>query len=104
MLIAFREPVLGIFLEHFTQTLHSNHLIFLVCCFIQTPYTTDNKIGRSGAESVYRALQSNTSLISLKIFRVLFLFSPFHTQSDNKFGLSLAKDLSRAAHAAHWRR
>ena len=65
--------VLRAFLEHFKQTLHSPHLIFQVCCFILMFHTTGNQIGDSGAESISRALQSNTSLTSLNIQCVLFI-------------------------------
>ena len=64
--------VLKVFREHFNQTLHSNHLIFQVCCVIHMFHTTDNHIGDSGAESISRALQSNTSLTSLNISGVTF--------------------------------
>ena len=64
--------VLRVFREHFNQTLHSNHLIFHVCCVIHMFNTTDNHFGYSGAESISRALQSNTSLTSLYIRGVLF--------------------------------
>ena len=65
--------VLRAYLEHFNQTLHSHHLIFRVCYFYYTPFsnTIDNGIGNSGADSISRALQSNTSLKSLVIHRVL---------------------------------
>ena len=70
---ALEIMVLRVFREHFNQILHSHHLIFLVCYFNYTPFsnTTDNGIGDSGAESISRALQSNTSLTSLVIHRVL---------------------------------
>ena len=64
--------VLRAFREHFNQTLHSNHLLFQVCCVIHMFHTTGNHIGDSGAESISRALQSNTSLTSLTISCVLF--------------------------------
>ena len=57
--------VLRAFREHSNQTLHSQHLIFHVCCFILMFHTTDNDIGDSGAETISRALQSNTSITSL---------------------------------------
>ena len=64
--------MLRAYLEHFNQTLHSHHLILPVL-FYYTPFsnTTDNGIGDSGVDSISRALQSNTSLKSLVIHRVL---------------------------------
>ena len=43
---------------------HWRLLVFLVCHCSSTCNTTDNGIGDSGAESILRALQSNTSDIS----------------------------------------
>ena len=54
--------------EHSTSTLPSHHLLFAVCSFFaDTFHTTDNNIGESGAESISRALQSNTHLKLLDI-------------------------------------
>ena len=64
--------VLRAFREHSNQTLHSHHSIFQVCVVLFMFHTTGNDIGYSGAESISRALQSNTSLTSLKIRCVLF--------------------------------
>ena len=72
--------MLRVFREHFNQTLHSNHLIFQVCCFIFMFHTTDNQIGDSGAESISRALQSNTSLKALDISGVLFYSHVSHNR------------------------
>ena len=63
--------VLRAFWGHSNQTLRSNHFIFPVSVLIKhLSHTTDNNIGDSGAESVSRALQSNTSLTSLDISSV----------------------------------
>ena len=73
--------VLRAFREHSNQTLHSHLLLFLVCClFKHLSRTTGNHIGDSGAESISRALQSNTSLTSLIISRVLVYSNTFHAQ------------------------
>ena len=48
--------------------------------FVQHLEATGNDIGDAGAESISRALQSNTSLTSLDISGVLFCSSIFHTQ------------------------
>ena len=64
--------VLRAYLEHFNQTLHSYHFIFQVCVVLFMFHTTDNQMGYSGAESISKALQSNTALKSLKISSVLF--------------------------------
>ena len=58
-------------------------------------HTTDNQIGDSGAESISRALQSNTSLKSLGISRVCCLIVMFHT-TVNQIGDSGADSISRA--------
>ena len=63
--------VLRILVEHFNQTLHSHHLLFPVWLCSNAFHTTVNQIGYSGAESISRALQSNTSLTSLVISGVL---------------------------------
>ena len=74
--------MLRAFREHSNQTLHSHLLKFQVCCFYSnTFHTTVNEIGYSGAESISKALQSNTSLTSLDISGVLFVFKHLsHTQ------------------------
>ena len=67
-IMAFKILVLRAFREHSSQTLHSNLLIFPVIVFTQnTFHTTGNNFRESGAESILRALQSNTSLTSLDI-------------------------------------
>ena len=48
--------------------------------FVQQLEAIGNDIGDAGAESISRALQSNTSLKSLDISGVLFCSSIFHTQ------------------------
>ena len=58
-------------------------------------HTTDNHIGDSGAESISRALQSNTSLTSLDISSVCCFMLMFHT-TDNDIGDSGAESISRA--------
>ena len=88
--------VLRVFREHFNQTLHSNHLIFHVCCVIHMFHTIVNDIGDSGAQSISRALQSNAFLtypfaIPVRCFYSIF----FHTQTGNTFD-SVAHDFSRA--------
>ena len=65
--------VLRVFREHFNQTLHSHHLIFQVCVVLFMFNTIGNQIGDSGAESISRALQSNTSLTLLNISGVCYL-------------------------------
>ena len=87
--------VLRVFLEHFNQTLHSHHLIFFVCIFLFMFHTTGTQIGDSGAESIARALQSNTSLTSLDISGVCCVIHMFHT-TDNQIGYSGAESISRA--------
>ena len=78
--------VLRAFREHSNQTLHSHLLIFHVCYFYSnTFHTPDNLIGDSGAESISRALQSNTSLKTLNISGVLFLFNHLSHPTDNNF-------------------
>ena len=63
--------VLRAFWGHSNQTLHSNLLIFPVIVLIKhLSHTTDNLIGDYGAESISRALQSNSSLKSLDISSV----------------------------------
>ena len=70
------------FLEHSSQILPSHHSILVVCYFLANhlSHTTVNVIGNSGAESISRALQSNTSLTSLDIGCVLLFEHTFHTQ------------------------
>ena len=87
--------MLRVFREHFNQTLHANHLIFQVCCFIFMFHTTDNQIGDSGAQSISRALQSNTSLKSLNVSGVCCVIHMFHT-TGNQIGESSAESISRA--------
>ena len=58
-------------------------------------HTTDNEIGDSGAESISRALQSNTSLTSLDISGVCCIILMFHT-TGNLIGDSGAESISRA--------
>ena len=58
-------------------------------------HTTDNEIGDSGAESISRALQSNTSLKSLDISGVCCIILMFHT-TGNHIGDSGAESISRA--------
>ena len=48
--------------------------------FVQHLEATGNNIGDAGAESISRALKTNTSLKSLDISSVLFCSSIFHTQ------------------------
>ena len=88
--------MLRTFLEHFNQTLHSNHLIFHVCCFILMFNTTDNDIGDSGAESISRALQSNTSMDITCYFPVRFFVVKICNTTDNGIGDSGAESISRA--------
>ena len=71
--------MLRAFREHFNQTLHSHYFIFQVCVILFMFHTTDNQIGDSGAESISRALQSNTSLKSLNISGVCCVIHMFHT-------------------------
>ena len=63
--------------------------------FVQHLKATGNDIGDAGAESISRALQSNTSLKSLDISGVLFCSSIFHT-TDKKIGASGAERISIA--------
>ena len=79
--------VLRAFRRHSNQTLHSRLLMWQVCCFYSNTFshTTVNRIGYSGAESVSRALQSNTSLTSLNI-GVLFLFKHLSHTTVNRIG------------------
>ena len=58
--------------------------------------TTGNNIGDSGAESISRALQSNTSLTSLDISGVLFLFKHLSHTTVNYIGDSGAENISKA--------
>ena len=55
--------------------------------FVQHLKVTYNNIGDAGAESISRALKTNTSLKSLDISSVLFCSSIFHTQQVTKLGL-----------------
>ena len=87
--------VLCVFREHSNQTLHSNHLLCQVCCFSNTAHTSDNKVGDNGAESISRALHSNTSLTSLDMSSVFFWSNTLHT-IDNKIGYSGAEHISLA--------
>ena len=48
--------------------------------FVQQLEAVGNDIGDAGAESISRALQSNTSLKSLDILGMLFCSSIVHTQ------------------------
>ena len=48
--------------------------------FVQHLEATGNNIGDGGAESISRALKTNTSLKSLDISSVLFCSNTFHTQ------------------------
>ena len=74
--------MLRAFLEHSNQTLLSHHSICFVCYFLakHLSRTTGNLIGNSGAESISRALQSNTSLTSLDISGVTFCSMYFNTK------------------------
>ena len=87
--------MLRAFREHSKQTLHSHHLIFQVCCFIIIFHTTGNRIGYSGAESISRALQSNTSCKYLAISSVCCFILMCHT-IDNNIGDSGAESILRA--------
>ena len=88
--------VLRAFREHFNQTLHSHHLLFQVCRFVHMYFnTTVNQIGDSGAESISRALQSNTSCKYLYISCVCCFILMFHT-TGNFIGDSGAESISRA--------
>ena len=60
-------------------------------------HTTGNQIGDSGAESISRALQSNTSLTSLNIKCVLFIVLKHRSHTTgNQIGDSGAESISRA--------
>ena len=50
--------------------------------FVQHLEATSNNIGNAGAESISRALKTNTSLKSLDISGVLFYYTPFSTQQS----------------------
>ena len=63
--------------------------------FYSHVHTTDNQIGDSGAESISRALQSNTSLKSLNISGVCCVIHMFDT-TGNQVGYSGAESISRA--------
>ena len=58
-------------------------------------HTTENQIGDSGAESISRALQSNTSLKSLDISSVRCFMLMFHT-TGNQIGDSGSESILRA--------
>ena len=62
--------------------------------------TTGNLIGDSGAESISRALQSNTSLKSLNISGVCCIIYMFDT-TGNHVGYSGAESISRALPSLH---
>ena len=64
--------------------------------FVQHLEATGNNIGNAGAESISRALQSNTSLTSLDISGVLFLFKHLSHTTANQIGASGAESISRA--------
>ena len=88
--------VLCAFTEPSNVTLHSNHLIFRVCCFVSTLFTqTDNEIETVGTELFARVLRRNTALKSLNISGVLVRFNTIHT-ADNDIGESGVFFISRA--------
>ena len=87
--------MLRAFREHSNQTLHSNHLIFRVCYFVQTPFTQqvttlDLLVLRAFREHSNQTLHSNHL-----IFQVCVVLFMFHT-TDNQIGDSGAENISRA--------